>query len=81
MIYSIKRTRRQNKNTTLLGGKENPSASSRRDFVREFAPSDELPTGKDGAMLRTQRHSSPGEIPRTSRQEKKKKQDNITRLS
>ena len=45
-----------------------PQASSRRDFVREFAPSYKLPTGKDGAMLRTQRHTSPCEIHHTRQQ-------------
>ena len=62
MIYSIKRTSHQNEKTPPYWVVK---------IVREFAPSDELPTGKDGAMLRTQRHTSPGEIPRTSRQNEK----------
>ena len=86
-----------------MGGKENPSASSRRDFVREFAirrPTRRITQDTAfGGMrrefrcanictlcawqtslpiferqMRTQRRSSPGEIPRTSHQEKK--QDN-----
>ena len=52
-IPSTSHQRKKKKQDRCPAVTETSQASSRRGFVREFAPSDKLPTGKDGAILRT----------------------------